>query len=69
MDVLRILISGRSFFFDTEKRLFPKDKNDRATSTCKFEEVYKWHIFKTSIQSIIGFNPDIISGLREEVSS
>ena len=41
---------------NAENLLFPTDKKDRPTISYKIEEGSVKHIFKTSIQYIIGFN-------------
>ncbi len=45
-----------SILENTESLLFPTDKKDRPTISYKIEEGSVKHIFKTSIQYIIGFN-------------
>ena len=45
-----------SILENAENLLFPKDKKDRPTISYKIEEGSVRHIFKTSIQYIIGFN-------------
>ena len=45
-----------SILENAENLLFPKDKKDRPTISYKIEEGSVKHIFKTSIQFIIGFN-------------
>ena len=45
-----------SILENAENLLFPSDKKDRPTISYKIEEGSVRHIFKTSIQYIIGFN-------------
>jgi hypothetical protein len=45
-----------SILENAENLLFPSDKRDRPTISYKIEEGSVKHIFKTSIQYIIGFN-------------
>ena len=45
-----------SLLENAENLLYPVDKKDRPTISHKIEEGSVRHIFKTSIQSIIGFN-------------
>lgn len=45
-----------SILENVEDLLFPNDKNDRPTISYKIEQGSVRHIFKTSIQYIIGFN-------------
>ena len=45
-----------SILENAERLLYPRDKRDRPTISYKIEEGSVKHIFKTSIQYIIGFN-------------
>lgn len=53
-----------SMLENAENLLFPHDKRDRPTISYKIEEGSVKHIFKTSIQYIIGFNA-ILGQIRE----
>ncbi len=45
-----------SILESAEKLLFPGDKKERPTVTYKIEEGSVRHIFKTTVQHIVGFN-------------